>query len=169
MPFLGATGRRSLLTLHVLVSVGWFGAVAAFLVIALTGLLSADGTTIAGMYAALDVLVWLLIVPLAGLTLISGLAQAMAGPWGLLRHYWVVAKLILTVLATVVLLLHTGAVGAAAAAARGGGTHFEALRAQLVVDSAAALVVLALATVLSVVKPRGTTPWSSRTSTGDVT
>ena len=58
--------------------------------------------------------------------------------------------------------MHTGAVSAAAEAARHGGQHFDTLRTQLVVDSAAALVVLALATVLSVVKPRDMTPWANQ-------
>ncbi|WP_157421514.1 hypothetical protein [Agromyces sp. Leaf222] len=122
----------------------------------------ADREALIGIYAALDILVWVLIVPIAGLSLISGIAQAIGTPWGLLRYYWIGAKLLLTVGATVILLLHTGAVGAAAEAARDGGRHFDALRTQLVVDSAAALVVLALATVLSVVKPRGMTPWANR-------
>ena len=167
MPLLGAKARKSLLTLHVLVSVGWFGAVAAFLAVATAGLLSVDTDSMIGMYAVLDVLIWVLIVPMAGLSLISGIAQAIGTPWGLLRHYWVIAKLLLTAGATVVLLLHTGAVSAAAEAARDGAAHFGGLRTQLVVDSAAALVVLALATVLSVVKPRGMTPWARRAARGE--
>jgi len=160
-PFRAAT-RKSLLTVHVLASVGWFGAVAAFLAIAIVGVSAPDSVAVAGIYAALDVLIWAVIVPLSLLALASGILQAVGTPWGLLRYYWVVAKLLLTLVATVVLLIHTGAVDAAAAAAMHPSMDIDAMGVQLVVDSAAALVVLVLATVLSIVKPRGTTPWATR-------
>ena len=44
------------------------------------------------------------IVPLAIASLLTGVVQALATPWGLFRHYWVVIKLFLTVFATLVLL-----------------------------------------------------------------
>ena len=160
-PF-GAAMRKSFLTVHVLTSVGWFGAVAAFLGIAIVGAAAPDSSTVAGMYAALDVLIWWVIVPLSLLALASGVIQSIGTPWGLLRHYWVIAKLVLTVLATVVLLVHIRAVDAAADAAMHSSMRFDALRLQLVVDSAAALIVLALTTVLAVLKPRGITPWGER-------
>jgi hypothetical protein len=168
MMLLGARARKSFLTLHVLVSVGWFGAVAGFLAVATAGAISDDPITAAGTYAALDILVWTVIVPLAGLSLVSGVLQAVGTPWGLTRHYWVFAKLLLTAASTLVLLIHTAAIEAAAVASRHHGMDFAALQTQLVVDSAAALVVLALATVLSVVKPSGITPWAARSARAEV-
>jgi hypothetical protein len=159
MRYFGGGTRRWLLTAHVLFSVGWVGAVGAFLAVAAVGW-AADDATSAGMYAALDVLIWFVIVPLSGLSLVSGVVQSLGTPWGLIQHYWVLVKLVLTVFATAALLLHTRAVSAAAEAAQHPGMDFAPLRMQLVVDASAALVVLVLLTVVSIVKPRGTTPWA---------
>jgi hypothetical protein len=38
-------------------------------------------------------------------SLLTGVVQSLGTPWGLFRHYWVLAKLLLTVLAVIVLLL----------------------------------------------------------------
>jgi hypothetical protein len=50
------------------------------------------------------------IVPLSLASLAIGLLQSLGTRWGLFRHYWVLAKLLLTVVATVVLLLQTGTI-----------------------------------------------------------
>jgi hypothetical protein len=149
-----------MLTIHVLTSVGWVGAVVGFLSIAIVGWMSTDRVTSAGLYASLDVLIWWAIVPLAGLSLLSGVLQSLGTPWGLTRHYWVLAKLVLTALASVALLVHTRVVGAAATAAAQAGMDFTGLQQQLVIDSIAALVVLVVITILATVKPSGVTPWS---------
>ena len=48
---------------------------------------------------------WLIIVPLAFTSLLIGIVQSLGTAWGLLQHYWVIAKLVLTLFVTVVLLL----------------------------------------------------------------
>lgn len=153
--------RRIALTAHVSTSVGWFGAVAAFLAVAVAGLATGDTDRAHGLYVAADVMTWAVIVPLAGASLGTGLLQSLGTSWGLLRHYWVIAKLTLTVPATGVLLLHTRPIGQLADPAHrtalAGDLH--GLRVQLVADAAAALLVLLSATVLAVVKPRGTTAY----------
>lgn len=152
--------RRSALTVHVTVSVGWLGAVAAFLVVAVAGARSADGQRAAAAYLAAELITWWLIVPLCLASLASGVVQSVGTSWGLLRHYWVVIKLGLTVVATVLLLLHTRPIGVLAAAAADGSVltpPMAGLRTQLVFDAAAAVLVLLVATVLAVVKPRGVT------------
>jgi hypothetical protein len=111
------------------------------------------------------VLAWSLIVPASAATLATGIIQAVGTPWGLVRHYWVFAKLFLTVLATAVLLIHTAPIGELAQRAAAG-TLLEAAarssRVQLVADAGGALLVLLLATVLSVYKPRGMTRYGWR-------
>jgi hypothetical protein len=70
-----------------------------------------------------------------------------------------------TVVATALLLLHTQPVGHLGAVAAGGGgfaADLAGMRAQLVVDAAAALVVLLGTTALAVFKPRGLTPIGRR-------
>ena len=157
--------RKLALTAHVTTSVGWLGAVAAFLALAVAGLTSGSTATVRGAYVAAEVITWAVIVPLCLASLVTGVVQSVGTPWGLLRHWWVVVKLVLTVVATALLLLHTqpiGHLGAVAAAGGGFGADLNGMRIQLVVDAAAALVVLLGATVLAVVKPRGVTRFGRR-------
>ncbi|MEV6406070.1 hypothetical protein AB0M58_24400 [Streptomyces bobili] len=163
--------RKLALTLHVTSSVGWLGAVAAFLALAVAGLTSGAPQTVRGAYLAMDVVGWYVIVPFSIACLLSGLVQSLGTAWGLLRHYWVIAKLLITVVATVLLLVHMQPVGhladAAARAALEDG-ELQGMRVQLVADAAAALLVLLTAAALSVFKPRGVTRYGRRRQRGQV-
>ncbi|MDB4956939.1 MAG: rane protein [Myxococcales bacterium] len=156
-----APGLRKLaLTAHVTSSVAWLGAVAAFLALALTGLRSKDAETVRAAYLAIKSTTWLVIVPLCLASLVTGVVQSLGTVWGLFHHHWVVVKLVLTILATAVLLLHTRAIDYAADAAAQrtmSSTDLRELRIQLVVDAGAALLVLLVATTLAVYKPKGRT------------
>ena len=75
------------------------------------------------------------------------------------------AKLLIAVLATIVLLIHMQPIGSMAGAVAGrtlSSTDLRGLRIQLVTDAGAALVVLLVATALSVYKPRGLTRYGHR-------
>ena len=107
----------------------------------------------------------IVIVPLAFASLLTGLVQSLGTTWGLLRHYWVLAKLLITILATILLLLHTQPIGRLAGVAREttlSTANVGRLQIQLVADAGAALLVLLVATTLSVYKPRGVTPYGWR-------
>jgi len=161
--------RKLALTAHVICSVGWLGAVAGFLALSVAGLASGELPTVRAVYVAMNLIGWHVIVPLCFASLVTGLIQALGTPWGVFRHYWVVAKLLIAILATVVLLLHMQpieALGRAAAEqALALGDHRE-VRIQLVADAGAALVVLLVATALSVYKPRGLTKYGWRKQRG---
>lgn len=97
-------------------------------------------------------------VPLSLASLLTGLVQSLGTTWGLLRHYWVLVKLVMTVLATALLLVHmqvADRVAGAAAQSALAGADLVGMRVQLVADAGAALVVLLVAVTLSVYKPRG--------------
>ena len=98
-------------------------------------------------------------MPLAVASLLLGIVQSIGTPWGLVRHYWVLVKLVLTLVALVVLLLQTGTIGTLAALAAAGHFGPAMLEAQMamVIHSAGGLLVLIGATVLSTYKPRGLT------------
>ena len=86
--------------------------------------------------------------------------------WGLFQHYWIVTKLLLTVFATIILLVHTQPIDRAAAVAAQttlAAGDLRQLRIQLVGDACAALFVLLVTTTLSVYKPWGMTPYGVRT------
>lgn len=162
--------RKAALTAHVTSSLGWFGAVAAFLALAVSGLQSVDPWHARSAYLAMDVIAWTVIVPLCLATLVTGLAQSVGTPWGIVRHYWVIAKIVLTLPASAILLLHMRPISyladvAAAGTLAAGGE--QRLRVQLIANAGAALFVLVVTTVLSIYKPRGTTPYGQRALRGE--
>ncbi|MFC0808893.1 hypothetical protein ACFHWW_26215 [Ensifer sp. P24N7] len=156
--------RKFTLVVHVISSVSSLGAVACFLALGLVGLGSADAPTARSLYVAMDAVARLVIVPLVLASLLTGLIQALGTVWGLFRHYWVLAKLLLTVLTTVVLLLQLDLIGYVAAAATKGLAESDllGLRSSLAVHAVGGIVVLITATVLSIYKPRGLTRYGWR-------
>ena len=106
--------RKVGLTTHIVSSVGWPGAVAAFLVLSIAGLTSRDVETVRGAYYAMNLIGRLVIVPLSLTALATGLVQAVGTEWGLVRHIWVLTKLVLTIFSTVVLIAKIPLMGRAA-------------------------------------------------------
>lgn len=154
--------RKLALTTHVTSSVGWFGAVASFLVLALVGVTSQNAQTVRVAYLAMELVTWGVIVPFSLATLLTGIVQSLGTTWGLFRYYWIVAKLALTILATVILLVHTQPIGRVAALAAErvlSSADLHQLRIQLIADAGAAMVALLVATTLSVYKPWGLTSY----------
>jgi len=109
--------RKFALTAHVTSSVGLLGSIAAFLALAIAGLTSQDAQIVRAAYLAMDLTARFVIVPLAFASLLTGLIQSLGTPWGLFRHYWVLAKLFLTAFATIILLLKMKLIGYVAGAA----------------------------------------------------
>ena len=155
--------RKLVLTTHVTSSVGWLGAVAVFLALAFVGLTGRDSQGIRSAYIAMNLTAWLVILPLGLLSPLTGLASSFGTTWGLFRHYWIIAKLFITIPSTLLLFLHLQPISRMARVAaqtplmRG---DFGMLRAQLLFEAAAAMLVLLAATALSVYKPAGRTQWS---------
>lgn len=155
--------RKLALTVHVSASVGWLGAVVAFLVLAIIGLTSSDVNLVRAIdLVARPMAVWVLI-PLSVASLLTGIVQSLGTPWGLVRHYWVLFKLVLNVVATVILLLYTRTVDHYAGIAARSETTLDELRAPtFVIHAAAAALFLVCAMVLAIYKPRGLTPFGVR-------
>ena len=168
--------RRLALTTHVTSSVGWFGAVASFLVLAIVGVTNQNAQTVRVAYIAMELVTWGVIVPFSLAALLTGIVQSLGTTWGLFRHYWVVFKLLINVFALFLLVEYTKSLaGLAGRAARPGlsGDAGFAGRAGYpvlpgadlhmlqdpghIVHSAGGLAVLITATALAVYKPRGMT------------
>ena len=158
---LSPAARKLALTAHVTTSAGWLGAVIVFAAIAVAGLTSGDEQTVRGAYVALDVAASYAVVPLALGSLATGLVQSLGSHWGLLRHYWVVVKLVVTIGAVTVLLLQLRAIDGLADAARAGLSpgDLRTARLSLVVHAVGGALILLVPMVLSVYKPRGVTPY----------
>lgn len=152
--------RRALLVAHIAASVGWFGAIAASLALAVVALVTADPAVTGAVYRVLEPLGWATLVPFSLAALATGVLQSLVSPWGLIRHYWVLVKLVLNVFAVAVLLLYMQTLAGLARAAAGGGAPVPSL--STVLHAAAAMMLLLVALVLSVYKPRGLTVWGYR-------
>ena len=152
--------RKLTLTSHVTFSVGWLGAVLAYLVVAIVGLTSTEVREVSSTYQVMQIMITLVIIPCAIAAFASGLVQSLATEWGLFRHRWIVAKLAITFIGTIVLLLHAPRVAdmarKAAESAFASGDD-RAQRLALVVHAAGGLGLLVAATALSVFKPWGKT------------
>ncbi len=109
--------RKFSLTTHITLAVGWIGAVSAYLVLVAAALTSDDLLILRAAWIAMDLIGWGLIVPLALGSLLTGIVMAAGTPWGLFRHYWVLVSLVLTIVATAVLLEHMPTVSTFARAA----------------------------------------------------
>ncbi|TDB96290.1 hypothetical protein [Actinomadura sp. 7K534] len=150
--------RKLLMVVHVVSSVALLGEVWGLVLLNLTATLTADGTLANSAYRLMSVLVFGGGIPLSLTALASGIALALGSKWGLARHYWVFAKLLLligVVLAGMLLftpeaMADATAGGVAPPAGRGG---------QQVAVVSAQLAMLLTATVLSVFKPRRRIAW----------
>lgn len=154
--------RKFVLTVHLISSVGWIGAVVAYLALGVSSVSSQDAQTVRAAWIAMELIGWFVIVPLALAALLTGVIMSLGTKWGLFRHYWVVISLVLTIFSTVILLSHMPTVSALADVAREAeGAHLTGLGGDLF-HAGGGLLVLLVVTVLNVYKPRGMTPYGWR-------
>ncbi len=151
--------RKLSLIVHVAASVGWIGAAVTSLVLAALPLVSDDPQLVRGSYLSLRVIGWYALVPFGVASLATGLIQSLGTTWGLFRHYWVLLKLLMNLLATAVLLLYMRTLDYLAAQAQAAPDVTVASMGDLspIVHALGAIAVLLVALVLSVYKPRGLT------------
>ncbi len=140
--------------MHVLATVGVFGADLVLLVLGASSVVGADPRT---FYPGAHLIGQILVQPLASASLGTGMALALLTPWGLFRYWWTAIKLaITTALTIVVLLVLVPRLGAAADAAAGPGSQAltTAERVPLMLAPALGSSLLALNVALAVYKPR---------------
>jgi hypothetical protein len=108
--------RNLLLTTHIVVAVGVLGTDLVLLTLGLTALASRDPELIRASYLAIGLLADAVLVPLALAAPLTGILLALGTGWGLTRHTWVLAKLVLTIgTATAAVLVLRPALNRAAA------------------------------------------------------
>lgn len=157
--------RKFALAAHITSSVGALGAVAAFLALAIAGLYSRDTQLVRASYLAMDLTAWFVIVPLVFASLLTGIIQSLGTPWGLFRHYWVLAKLVVMIVVTLVLLLQLELIGYLADASSEtlfSSADLRGLRMSPVIHAAGGLLVLLVPVALSLYKPGGMTRYGWR-------
>lgn len=153
-----------MLAVHLSTSVGWLGALVAYLVLDLAGTTSDDAQLVRASWIAMGRVVSYVIVPLALASLVTGIVISAGTRWGLFRHWWVLISLALTVFALLVLLFEIGVVDRMAALASDPATTDAALTAMpgTLPHSIGGAIVLLVVHWLNVFKPRGLTRYGWR-------
>ena len=161
--------RKAALAAHLSVSVGWLGAVVAYLALDVTVATSQDPLTVRAAWIAMGLVGIWVIVPLALASLMTGLVMALGPKWGLFRHWWVLISFLLTVFATLVLLNETRVIAGGAALAADSSTAGDRLLSlpPTLPHSIGGLVVLLVVQVLNIYKPPGLTRYGWRKQTED--
>ncbi|MGW2179714.1 DUF2269 domain-containing protein [Streptomyces sp. NPDC001732] len=142
--------RRGLLVAHVSISVSWLGLTVGLLTLGITAFLTEDPATARAATLAMKIFGDWLVMPVALLSLLSGLVLALGTPWGLARHRWVWTKFWLTLITTA-LSVFSLRPGIDEAAARG------TVDIDLVVAPSVATATYLFITAISVLKPWGPT------------
>jgi len=148
------TWRQLTVWLHVITSVGWMGqalALFTFLVISRT---TDDGAIRVAATSMAHEIDSLLLAPLANASAFTGFMLAAATAWGFTRHWWVLAKFVITLVQLYAgIFLLSGALRDSVVAARAGDPE----PAPLALAAGTALMASALAfqAWLSVAKPWG--------------
>lgn len=158
------TLRKFVLAAHLTLSVGWIGAVAAYIPLDVATATSEDAQTLRAAYLGMELIARYVIVPFALASLLTGLVMSVGTKWGVFRHYWVLISLLLTIIATAVLLVETQTISSLATMAADSTTPSDDLRAMgsTLAHSVGGAVVLLVILVLNVYKPRGLTPYGWR-------
>jgi hypothetical protein len=152
--------RKLVLTLHVITSVGWLGAAMAMTILLVAGLVTHNPALRHSAFAFMHVYDLAIMIPLGYLALVTGVLLSVGTNWGLLRHWWIVTKLVLTV----VVLLFAGVftsgwvLEAVARTAENPMADLGVLAVQLIANVAAFNVVFWTNATISVFKPWGLTP-----------
>ena len=155
-PFLNRGRRKAALIAHVIASSAWLGAVAANLFLGISAALTEDDELADAHYAVMDPLVNNFMPATAVATLATGLILSYGTKWGLLRHYWVLAKVALgiaTVVVGVAVIDDQLQETIAARAAEGSASASDLLLPAV----AATPTMLVIATTLAITKPWGPT------------
>jgi hypothetical protein len=154
--------RKFALAVHLTFSIGWIGAVVAYLGLGVSASTTQDAQMVRAAWLAMELTGWFVIVPLALASLFTGLVMSLGTPWGLFRHYWVIISLALTIFSVAILLLHMPTVSSTADVARDANAATLAGLGGDLFHPSVGLLVLLVIIVLNVYKPRGVTPWRWR-------
>jgi len=145
------------LTAHILTAVGWFGIAVVVAFCGLAAAASDDRVLASALYRTMETAPWLSI-PVRLAAVATGVLLGLGTSFGLVRHWWVVVKIVIAAAVIVTDAVLVGHVAHDAVAGRVGPPLYG--------STVAHVVVLGVATVLSVFKPRGRTPWGRRQLVG---
>ncbi|MFF5966859.1 DUF2269 domain-containing protein [Streptomyces collinus] len=155
-PGLGRPARRAALVVHVIASAGWLGLTLGLLALGTTAATNGSAGTVEASVRAMKLFADWLLLPVAFLTLLSGLLLSLGTVWGLARYRWVYTKFWLTLATTTatVFALRPGVNSAVTAVAAGGPLPDAG---DVLFGPVVSLSAYVFMTVISVLKPWGKT------------
>ncbi|MFF7451445.1 MULTISPECIES: DUF2269 domain-containing protein [unclassified Streptomyces] len=153
---LNRPGRRVSLIVHVVSSASWLGLTLGLLALGITATTTGSAVTVEASVRTMKLFADWLLLPLAFLTLLSGLLLSLGTAWGLARHRWVWTKFWLTLATTAAtaFALRPG-VNAAVTAVAAGRALPDA--GDVLFGPVVSLSAYVFMTVISVLKPWGPT------------
>jgi hypothetical protein len=164
---LSSSVRKGVLVLHAVSGIGWMGVDIALFLLLLNARTTSNATEAISGYTAVGFIVPIAVPPLCLGVLATGVLLGWGTPWGLVRYWWVFIKLLLsltmTILVFVSLLPAIQSMPAIANSATADAVREKlgSLTLQLMFPPAVSFGMLAVATVLSIYKPKKLTPWSA--------
>jgi ferredoxin-NADP reductase len=161
-PRLGRMPRKVWLTLHVGIGVGWLGISMGMLFLAIIGATADSHELQHGAYLLLSRFEILLAIPSALLTIITGVVVSLGTPWGLLKHKWVLVKLVIALAVPFLAFFEGPWIEELEARSASGPTESGATGVLLIGAMGLFVALLWTATILSVFKPGGRTRWGRR-------
>jgi hypothetical protein len=163
---LNASARKLLLVSHIVFGVGWMGVDIALITLLVNARTSQSAVDVISGYSAVARIVPAAVPPLCVGVLVTGALLGWGTAWGIFRHWWVFAKLILSVAMTILVFVSLlpaiqsmpdiGNVQSADAVRE----RLGALGIQMMFPPVVSFALLGVATFLSIFKPNGLTPWA---------
>ncbi|MGN9796113.1 DUF2269 family protein [Streptomyces sp. OZ13] len=165
---LSRRGRRLTLAVHVVTSVGWVGLSLAMAVLAVMGYTTEDAAVAKGVYYAMYVFDDTCVTVFSITAALSGILLSCGTKWGLLLHWWIIVKWVITLFMTIFawFVIHPIVMQATENTATAGGAPPEpGWPADFLLWSVPVLfALLTVAAVVSVYKPWGRTSRGRRTA-----
>lgn len=159
--------RKSMLFVHIVTGVGWMGTDIALMILVFGALRSDDAERVAASYLATAYIGVLAVPVLAVAMTISGIILSLGSGLGLFKHWWVFVKLLISLVLCVLVWLallpelttlpDMVEMGASADQVR---DRLGEATVGLLFPPVVSFTMMAVASLLSIFKPWGRTPWT---------
>lgn len=149
--------RRAALAVHVIASSAWLGLSLGLLALSAAAVTTGSAAVVEASYRSMAVFTNWLMLPVALLTLLSGVLLSLGTPWGLARHRWVWTKFWLTLVTTTLTALSLRPNVNAAAHSVVAGEVLPQGPLRLLAAPIISLTAYIFMTVISILKPWGLT------------
>lgn len=146
------------LVFHIFFSVGWVGAVTVFIILAFIGMTTQDEQVLRSTLISMAICTRFVIVPFSFVSLVSGFIQSLVTNLCLLKYYWIILKLIITIVMIGLLILHLEPINFLESLATSPNKitlNESELVFNLLLKSIAACIGLFLLTIISIFRPWG--------------